>query len=67
MRWDAGVGQFTMLSFRLPKAHALIVDRAASLQQKKRSEFLREAILREAEAVIMSDHKAQRKMRRTQE
>lgn len=41
------------LSLRLPDADIAIIDRAASLKGRSRSEFMREAAVRAAEDVVM--------------
>lgn len=41
------------LSMRLPEADIAVIDRAASLRGRSRTDFMRDAALREAEAVIM--------------
>jgi len=41
------------LSMRLPAADIAIIDRAAGLSGRSRTDFVREAAVREAEAVLM--------------
>jgi len=41
------------LSMRLPAADIAIIDRAAGLRGRSRTDFVREAAVREAEAVLM--------------
>jgi uncharacterized protein (DUF1778 family) len=41
------------LSMRLPEADIAVIDRAASLRGRSRTDFVRDAAVREAEAVIM--------------
>ncbi|MCK1671041.1 DUF1778 domain-containing protein [Bradyrhizobium sp. 150] len=55
--WNAGVGRFTMVSFRLHCEHAMIITRAARLSGMKRSEFLRKVALEAAECVIAEELK----------
>jgi len=41
------------LSMRLPEADITMIDRAASLRGRSRTDFVRDAAVREAETVIM--------------
>lgn len=41
------------LSMRLPEADIAVIDRAAALRGHSRTDFVRDAAVREAEAVIM--------------
>jgi uncharacterized protein (DUF1778 family) len=41
------------LSMRLPEADIAMIDRAASLRGRSRTEFVRDAAVRAAEAVVM--------------
>jgi uncharacterized protein (DUF1778 family) len=43
------------LSMRIPEADIAIIDRAASLRGRSRTEFVRDAAVRTAEAVIMEN------------
>jgi uncharacterized protein (DUF1778 family) len=43
------------LSMRLPEADIAIIDRAASLRGRSRTEFMRDAAVRTAEEVIMEN------------
>jgi uncharacterized protein (DUF1778 family) len=43
------------LSMRLPEADIAVIDRAASLRGRSRTDFVREAAVRAAEAVIMEN------------
>ena len=44
------------LSMRLPDMDIAIIDRAASLRGRSRTEFMRDAAVREAEEVIMESN-----------
>jgi uncharacterized protein (DUF1778 family) len=41
------------ISMRLPPADVAVIDRAAKMRGRSRSEFMREAAVREAETTIM--------------
>lgn len=41
------------LSLRLPQADVALIDRAAKMQGRSRTEFMREASVREAEAAVL--------------
>lgn len=41
------------LSIRLPEADIALIDRAANLKGRSRTEFMRDAAVREAEATLM--------------
>lgn len=43
------------ISMRLPEADVAIIDRAASLRGRSRTDFVREAAVRAAEDVLMED------------
>jgi uncharacterized protein (DUF1778 family) len=43
------------LSMRLPKADIEIIDRAAALRARSRTDFVRDAAVRAAEAVLMEN------------
>lgn len=43
------------LSMRLPEADIAVIDRAASLQNRSRTDFVREAAVRAAEEVLMDN------------
>lgn len=43
------------LSMRLPEADIAIIDRAASLRGRSRTEFMRDAAVRAAEEVVMEN------------
>jgi uncharacterized protein (DUF1778 family) len=43
------------LSLRLPQADLALIDRAARLKGRSRTEFMRDASVREAEMTIMDD------------
>ncbi|WP_369685434.1 DUF1778 domain-containing protein, partial [Phenylobacterium aquaticum] len=44
----------TPLSMRLPEADIAIIDRAAELRGRSRTDFVREAAVRAAEEVLMT-------------
>jgi uncharacterized protein (DUF1778 family) len=41
------------LSLRLPQADVALIDRAAKMQGRSRTEFMRDAAVREAEAAVL--------------
>jgi uncharacterized protein (DUF1778 family) len=43
------------ISMRLPASDLAIIDRAAGLRGRSRTEFMRDAALREAESVLIED------------
>jgi uncharacterized protein (DUF1778 family) len=43
------------LSLRLPKADVALIDRAASIKGSSRTEFMRDAAVREAEATVLDN------------
>jgi uncharacterized protein (DUF1778 family) len=43
------------ISMRLPEADVMMIDRAAGLRGRSRTEFVREAAVRAAEDVLMED------------
>ena len=43
-----------LISMRLPEADIAMIDRAAGLRGRSRTEFVREAAVRAAEAVVMA-------------
>ncbi|MGO4871822.1 MAG: DUF1778 domain-containing protein [Roseiarcus sp.] len=43
------------LSMRLPEADVAVIDRAAALRGRSRTDFVREAAVRAAEAALMED------------
>lgn len=43
------------LSLRLPDADLALIDRAAGLRGRSRTEFMRDAAIREAEATVMDN------------
>jgi len=44
------------ISMRLPEADVAMIDRAASLRGRSRTDFVRDAAVREAETVLMENH-----------
>lgn len=44
------------ISMRLPEADIAMIDRAAGLRGRSRTDFVREAAVRAAEAVLMENH-----------
>ena len=44
------------ISMRLPEADIAMIDRAAGLRGRSRTDFVREAAVREAENVLMENH-----------